>query len=97
MKIVEYGDAFTTRALASNQQKYIFRIKLNFKLSKLIKTALNFRTTAVLTSGHLRKLGQIVDSIFKSGLKIGQLRQVQISHQEAYKLLESSRDKPNFK
>lgn len=74
MKIVEYGDAFTSRALSSNQQK----------------------TCAILTSGHLRKLGQIIDSVYKNGLKIAQMRQVQLSHQEVYQLLDTLRDRPNF-
>lgn len=74
MKIVEYGDAYTTRALSSNQQK----------------------TTALLVSGHLSKLGQIVDSIYKNGLKITKMRKVEISSTEAFKLFESDRDKSTF-
>lgn len=51
---------------------------------------------AFITSGHLKKLGQIVDSIYKSGLKIANMRQVQVNSQEAYQLMELQRDKPNF-
>lgn len=54
------------------------------------------KTIAVLTSAHLKKLGQTVDSIYKCGLKIATMRQVQISPQEAYHLLSSQQDKPNF-
>lgn len=74
MKIVEYGDAFTSRALSNNQQK----------------------TIAVLTIGHLKKLGQTIDSIYKCGLKISKMRQVQVSSQEAYELLMANQNKPNF-
>jgi len=44
----------------------------------------------------LRKLGQTVDSIYKSGLKISRMRQVQITSQEAYHLLTEIQHKPNF-
>ena len=54
------------------------------------------RAIAVLTSAHLKKLGQTIDLIYKSGLKIANMRQVQITPQEAYQLLETQRDKPNF-
>lgn len=74
LKIVEYGDAYTSRALSQNQQK----------------------TIAVLTSGHLKKLGQTLDSIYKCGLKVARMRQAQISSQEAYHILEAQQDKPNF-
>lgn len=74
MKIVDYADAYTSRALSNNQQK----------------------TIAVLTSAHLKKLGQTLDSIYKCGLKIASMRQVQISSQEAYYLLEDQQNKPNF-
>ncbi len=54
------------------------------------------RTIAILTSGHLRKLGQTVDSIYKCGLKISRMRQIQITSQEAYQLLAEIQHKPNF-
>lgn len=54
------------------------------------------KTIAVLTSGHLKKLGQTLDSIYKCGLKISAMRQVQISPQEAYHLLSEQQHKPNF-
>jgi hypothetical protein len=50
----------------------------------------------VLSSGHLKKLGQTIDAINKIGLKITNMRQVQLSPQESYELLENQRDKPNF-
>ena len=50
----------------------------------------------MLVSGHLVKLGQILDNVYKSGLKIAQMRKVQISTQEAYDLLQSQRDRANF-
>lgn len=74
MKIVEYGDAYTAKSLASNQQK----------------------TIGVLVSGHLSKLGQIIDNVYKFGLKIASMRKVEISTQEAYDLLQNQRDKANF-
>lgn len=74
LKIVDFGDAFTSRALSNNQQK----------------------TVAVLTSAHLKKLGQTIDSIYKSGLKISAMRQIQITSQEAFQLLESQQHQPNF-
>jgi len=74
LKIVDYGDAYTLRALSNNQQK----------------------TIACLTSAHLPKLGQTIDSIYKCGLKISKMRQVQIGTQEAFQILESQKDKPNF-
>lgn len=55
------------------------------------------RVTAVLISGHLGKLGQIVDSIYKKGLKITKMRKVELSSQEAFKLMESERDTSSFK
>jgi hypothetical protein len=63
----------------------------------LLLNLMIFRTTAVLTSGHLSKLGQIIDSVYKSGLKISQMRTLRLSPQEAYSVLESQRDKPSFK
>ena len=57
---------------------------------------LSDRAIAVLTSAHLKKLGQTIDLIYKNGLKIANMRQVQITPQEAYQLLETQRDKPNF-
>ena len=42
------------------------------------------------------KLGQIIDNIYKSGLKIAQMRKIQISTQDAYDLLQSQRDRANF-
>ncbi|CAF0792128.1 unnamed protein product [Brachionus calyciflorus] len=74
MKIVEYGDVYTSRSLSSNQQ----------------------RTTAVLVKGHLSKLGQIIDSVYKSGIKISKMRQVQLNTQDAYHLISTQRDKSNF-
>lgn len=54
------------------------------------------KTIAVLTSAHLKKLGQTIDSVYKCGLKISRMRQVQVSPQEAYHLLSAQQDKPNF-
>ncbi|RMZ95408.1 nucleoside diphosphate kinase 7 isoform X2 [Brachionus plicatilis] len=74
MKIVEYGDVYTSRNLSSNQQK----------------------TIAVLVHGHLSKLGQIIDSVYKSGLKISKMRQVQLNSQDAYHLISPQRHDQNF-
>lgn len=68
----------------------------DFIRNKLIFRYCNHRTIAVLTSAHLKKLGQTLDSIYKCGLKIATMRQVQVSSQEAYQLLSSIQDKPNF-
>lgn len=54
------------------------------------------KTIGLLISGHMVKLGQIIDNIYKSGLKIAQMRKIQISTQDAYDLLQSQRDRANF-
>lgn len=45
----------------------------------------------------MSKLGQIIDAIYKKGLKITKLRKIEIGSQEAFKLMETERDKPSFK
>jgi len=74
MGIVEFGDAYTQRALESVQEK----------------------TIGILLNGHLSKLGQILDNVYKSDLKIVRMKRLQIASQEAYDILQNQRNKPNF-
>jgi hypothetical protein len=95
MNIVEYADVFTSRALERNQEKQVFHYCfLNRKL-----VLMNFsysRVTGVLLAGHFNKLGQILDSVYKSDLKITKLKRIQISSQEAIDVLQNQRHKTNF-
>ncbi len=43
------------------------------------------------------KFGQILNALYESGAKISKLRQIRLASQEVYQILESVRDKPNFK
>jgi len=54
------------------------------------------KVTGVLLVGHFNKLGQMLDSVYKSDLKITKLKRIQISSQEAIDVLQNQRHKPNF-
>lgn len=75
-------------------------LQINKSKKKIYKCILKFflkRTIGVLVHGHLNKLGQIIDSIYKNNLKISKMRQVKLTTQDAFNLVSSQRHEPNFK
>lgn len=96
MNIVEYADVFTSRALERNQEKQVFHYWFLNRKIVFYDVFFSYRVTGVLLVGHFNKLGQMLDSVYKSDLKITKLKRIQISSQEAIDVLQNQRHKPNF-